>query len=146
MLYLLLERTDSDVHAISVIVLLIVIAICIPIALADNARKKRESQGREDERIRSIERLETQSSQPDTLHLPKSAGKYSWAIFYVRRPTATFIYLKTNGARMQRKARMVALGVDENGDGVLGCFESGQFRVFYTDRIQNLMPISDSAE
>ena len=36
---------------------------------------------------------------------------------------------------------MVALGMDENGDGVLGCFESGQFRVFYVDRIMNLTPI-----
>jgi hypothetical protein len=42
---------------------------------------------------------------------------------------------------MQRQARMVALGIDENGDGVLGCFESGQFRIFYIDRIKDLTPI-----
>lgn len=137
----MLHRSDSDAHAISIIVGLIAFVTAIPFALIERSRKDREAERRERARIASIESLQTTDTQPETLKLPRSAAKYSWARYYVQRPSATFIYLKTNGARMQRQARMVALGIDENGDGVLGCFESGQFRVFHVDRIKNLTPI-----
>jgi predicted DNA-binding transcriptional regulator YafY len=136
----MLRQPDSDAHAISIIIGLIAILVAIPFALIEKSRKDKEAESLEQTRIASIEALETQDTQPENLKLPRSASKYRWAQFYVQRPVATFIYLKTNGARMQRQARMVALGIDENGDGILGCFESGQFRVFYVDRIKNLTP------
>jgi hypothetical protein len=81
----MLHRSDSDAHAISIIIGLIAFLVAIPLALVEKSRKDKEADSREQARIASIEALETQDTQPENLRLPKSAAKYSWAQFYVER-------------------------------------------------------------